>query len=104
MASHTIDMLTLPPRPLRPDERALLANWLSAAGDIVSAYFSERRSDDPTTYRKIVIHEGDIHGPSYLIHAPESVDAWVTVDLRQGSEGRCFVSLHEALNSIRSVL
>ena len=36
-----------PARLLTPDEHALLAEWLSAAGDIASAYVSNRRGDDP---------------------------------------------------------
>jgi hypothetical protein len=104
MPPHSIDMRTLPPRPLRPDERALLKEWLSAAGDITSAYFAERQSDDTSVYRKIVIYEDENDGPSYLIHAPVSVDAWITLNLRESSEALCFTSLREALNSVRPVL
>ena len=44
-----------PARPLSPDEHALVAEWLSAAGDIVTAYVSSRSHDDPAHYRRIVI-------------------------------------------------
>jgi len=104
MTSCTIDIRTLPPRPLRPDERALLREWVSVAGDIATAYFSERRGDDPAMFRKIVIYEDEFDGPSYLIHVTEPVDAWVTFDLRRPSDGLCFISLREALNSVRPVL
>jgi hypothetical protein len=97
-------LLALPPRPLRPDERMLLGEWLSAAGDIASAFFSERRVDDPALYRRIVICEDADAGPSYLIHAPLSIDTWITLSVGNASEARSFASLREALNSIRPVL
>ena len=82
----------------------MLADWLSAAGDIASAYFCERRSDDPAMYRRIVIFEDMKLGPSYLIHTPTSVDAWITLNVRHTSEARSFGSLRDALNSVRPVL
>lgn len=105
MPDRTVDVLrTLPPRPLRPDERKLVAEWLSAAGDIAAAYVSERQSDDPALYRRIVISESGRSGPSFLIHAPTSVDAWITLNVRRPSEARSFSSLRDALNSVRPVL
>jgi hypothetical protein len=105
MAHRTVDVLrTLPPRPLRPDERELLDAWLAAAGDVVSAYVSERRSDDPAMYRRIVIFEDLRLGPSYLIHSPTIADAWITLNVGQASPAQSFASLREALNSVRPVL
>jgi hypothetical protein len=105
MADRTVEVLqTLPPRLLRSDERNLVADWLSAAGNVASAYVSERRSDDPALYRRIVITEDVRLGPSYLIHTPTSVDAWITMDVRQPTEARSFSTLRDALNSIRPVL
>ena len=105
MADRTADVLrTLPPRLLRADERKLLADWLSAAGDIASAYFCERLSDDPAMYRRIVIFEDANLGPSYLIHTPTSVDTWITLSVRHAPEVRFFDSLRDALNFVRPVL
>jgi hypothetical protein len=105
MPYRTVDVLrTLPPRPLRSDERDLVAEWLSVAGDIGAAYVSERRGDDPALYRRIVISESGRSGPSYLIHAPTLVDAWITLNVRLPSEAQSFSSLRDALNSIRPVL
>jgi hypothetical protein len=105
MPDRTVDIQrTLPPRPLRPEERSLVAEWLSAAGDIASAYVSERQSDDPALYRRIVISERVHFGPSHLIHAPTSVDAWIILDVRLPLEARSFNSLRDALNSVRPVL
>src|SRR5579863_2277457 len=105
MAYRTVEVLrTLPPRPLRPDERELVDAWLSAAGDVASAYFCERRSDDPAMYRRIVISDGKDNSPSYLIHASAVVDAWITLNVRQPSTAQSFDSLRDALNSVRPVL
>jgi hypothetical protein len=69
MAAGTVDVLrTLPPRPLRLDEQELVVEWLAAAGDVALAYVSERRTDDPAIYRRIVIIKDADSGPTYLIH------------------------------------
>jgi len=105
MQDRTTEVLrTLPPRLLRADERKLLADWLSAAGDIALAYVCERLSDDPAMYRRIVIFEEVSLGPSYLIHTPTSVDTWIALNVRYAPEVRSFDSLRDALNSVRPVL
>lgn len=104
MAYGAIDVLqTLPPRPLRPDERLVLDEWLSGSGDIAWAFFSERRADDPALYRRIVIYEDADAGPSYLIHAPVAVDTWITMNVHDASQAQSFTTLRQALNSIRPV-
>ena len=104
MAYSAIDVLqTLPPRPLSPDERIVLDEWLSASGDIAHAFFSERRADDPALYRRIVIYEDADGGPSYLVHAPLSVDTWITMNVHDASQAQSFTTLRLALNSIRLV-
>ena len=104
MTHNAVDVLqTLPPRPLSPDERMLLDEWLSASGDIACAFFSERRADDPALYRRIVIYEDVDAGPSYLIHAPLAVDAWITMNVHDASRAKSFATLRQALNSIRLV-
>jgi len=104
MAYSAIDVLqTLPPRPLRPDERTLLDEWLSASGDIACAFFSERRADDPALYRRIVIYEDGDTGPSYLVHAPLSIDTWIMMNVHDTSQTQSFTTLRQALNSIRLV-
>jgi hypothetical protein len=59
-----------PARLLTPDERALVAEWLASAGDIVDAYVSNRRVDDPALYRRIVIVLKPESRPAHLVHAP----------------------------------
>lgn len=105
MTSRIVDVLqTLPPRYLRLDERELVTEWLAAAGDVALAYVSDRRSDDPAIYRRIVIIERASSGPSYLIHAPASVDAWIVMRVGADQEANVCASLREALDSIRPSL
>jgi hypothetical protein len=89
----------LPSRPLRPDERKLVEEWLASAGDVVSAYISERRTDDPATYRQIVITiEGDGE-PSYFIDTPSGTNYWIVAQPRPFPDVHKFDSLREALMS-----
>jgi len=94
---------TFPPRPLNPDERELVATWLAATGDVSTAYVSERRSDDPAIYHRVVVAIGPGAAPSYLIHAPSGVSCWLVMKLGEGATIRRFDSLRAALNSIRPV-
>src|SRR5208282_150360 len=93
-----------PPRPLRPDERELVAEWLATAGDVVSAYVSARSSDDPAIYRKIVITEERDGQPTYLIDTPTGSDYWIVLQFRPVPDVRRFGTLREALNFVRPVL
>ena len=95
---------TFPPRALAPHEHAFVAEWLSRAGDIVSAYVAERRSDDPAMYRRVVIVAGLSNRPSHLIHAPEGMSCWLLFSIGEYPPVRQFDTLREALNSIRPVL
>jgi hypothetical protein len=94
---------TFPPRPLNPDERELVTGWLAAAGDVASAYVSERRSDDPALFHRIVVALGPGTAPDYVVHAPTGVSCWLVTNLGEGTEVRRFDSLRAALNSIRRV-
>ena len=105
MAAGTVDVLrTLPPRPLRLDERELVVEWLAAAGDVALAYVSERRTDDPAIYRRIVIIKDAYNGPTYFIHTPSNMDTRILLHVSPELEGHRFDSLRDALNSIRPVL
>jgi hypothetical protein len=104
MPNRTGDVLrTFPPRPLNPDERALVDTWLAATCNVASAYVSERRSDDPALYHRIVIAIGPDPRPSFLIHAPAGISCWLVTSVGHGSDVRRFDSLRAALNSIRPV-
>ena len=67
----------LPARLLAPDERTLVAEWLSGAGDITEAYVSDRRGDDPALYHRVVIVTNPEAGPTHLVHAPSGRNIWI---------------------------
>jgi len=94
---------TFPPRPLNPDERELVSAWLAGTCDIASAYVSERRSDDPAIYHRVVVTVGPERTPSFLIHAPTGLSCWLVSKVRGAPEVRRYDSLRTALNSIRPV-
>lgn len=96
-------LLTFPPRRLAPDERAVLNAWLAATCDVASAYVSERRSDDPAQYRRIVVTVGPTRKPSHLVHAPSGLNCWLVTTLGEGGGVLQYDSLRAALNSIRQV-
>src|SRR5208282_3924650 len=94
----------LPLRHLRPEERALLAEWLAAAGDVSLAYVGSRSGDDPTIFQRIVIIAERGEEPSYLIDTPKGTNIWVVHPYCREQGVLLFGSLREALNSIRPVL
>lgn len=105
MTSRSDDNLqALPPRPLRPDERELVAEWLAAAGDVALAYVSARSGDDPAIYRRIVINVDGDDQPSYLIDTPDGMDLWTVLQCRPELDAYEFRSLRDALNFVRPVL
>jgi hypothetical protein len=93
-----------PARPLTPDERALLSEWLATAADIASAYIVRRRSDDPDLLNRIVIGTSMDDAPSYIVHAASGRDIWFVSNPGQRTRIRRFRTLRAALNSIRPVL
>jgi hypothetical protein len=94
---------TFPPRPLNPAERALVTTWLAATCDVASAYVSERRSDDPSIYHRVVVTVGPERAPSHLIHAPIGLSCWLVSKVGRGVGVRRYDTLRAALNSIRPV-
>jgi hypothetical protein len=93
-----------PARPLMPDERALVTEWLASAGDIAETYVSGRRDDDPAHYRRIVIVTKPDEGPSHFVHAPSGFDIWIVFSVGRRTRIQRFPTLRAALNSIRPVL
>jgi hypothetical protein len=94
----------LPARLLAPDERTLVAEWLSGAGDITEAYVSDRHGDDPALYHRVVIATKREAGPTHLVHAPSGRDIWIVLTLGRRTKIRRFRTLRAALNSVRPVL
>jgi hypothetical protein len=97
-------LLSFPPRLLGATERELFYEWLSRAGDISLAYVSQRRSDDPRLYRRIVIRVDPDGERAYTVHTTELGTAWLVSSLDQPSDAQAYDTLRDALNSIRPVL
>jgi len=95
---------SLPARLPTPSERELLAEWISAAGDIHLAYISTRFNDDPALRNRIVIVADPGAGPSYLLHASAGRNIWIVLTLGNRTKVRRFKTLRAALNSVRPVL
>jgi hypothetical protein len=93
-----------PVRPLTPDERALVAEWFASAGDISSAYVSNRRSDAPEIYHRVVITMTPDGPPTHLLQALLGRDRWIMFSAGERTRIRRFRSLAAALNSIRPIL
>jgi hypothetical protein len=93
-----------PARPPSPVERALVVEWLAAAGDIALAYVSTRNHDDPALKDRIVVITDTAKGPSHLIHAPLGRDIWMVFTTGRRTKVQRFKTLRAALNAIRPVL
>lgn len=94
-----------PARPPTPEERALLSEWLAAAGDIRLAYVSSRQSDDPALRHKIIVMAEIGSAPSHIVHAPAGRKIWMVFARGdRDTRVRRFKSLQTALNSIRPLL
>ena len=97
-------LLTFPPRMLSPTEQALVQEWLRLAGDVPSAYVSQRRSDDPSFFGRVVIATRPDTKPSHTIHVPVGSALWLVVLTGPPKSVRQFDTLRDALNSLRPVL
>ncbi len=105
MLGRTDNILqTFPARPLRADERELLAEWLAAASDVSSAFVSERRTDDPAIQHRIAISVEQNGAFTHFIHTPANDDVWIVLNVHYRPEVHQFDSLLEALNFIRPAL
>ena len=97
-------LLTFPPRMLSPTEQALVEEWLRLAGDVPFAYVSQRRSDDPKFFGRVVIATGPETKPSHTIHAPAESTLWLVTSMGPPQSVRQFNTLLDALNSVRPLL
>jgi hypothetical protein len=95
-------LLTFPPRALTDRERQTLNGWVEAT-DGLTAFVSERRSDDPAIYRRIVITRRSTNQHAYTIHAPQGLDVWVVVSLTEGENIGRFPTLRTALEFVQPV-
>lgn len=93
-----------PARRLTSDEQALVAEWLASAGDVASAYVSQRRSDDPDLHHRVLVDAGSYGAPSHIVYAALGRDIWVVLKSGRRTKIQRFRTLRAALNSIRPVL
>jgi len=93
-----------PARPLTPKERACVAEWIAAAGDVALTYVSSRQSDDPAHRHRIVVLSNVGEKPSHFVHAPPNRDIWMVISPGRRTKIQRFRALRDALNSIRPVL
>ena len=93
-------LLTFPPRPITDGERQLLLDWIASTDDLF-AFVSERRSDDPAIYRRIVVMRRATKRHMYLMHSPRDSDCWIVVSATEREDIGRFPTLRAALNYIR---
>ena len=97
-------LLTFPPRMLSPTEQSLVQDWLGLANDVPLAYVSQRRSDDPTFFGRVVITTGSDTKPSHTIHVAAGSALWLLTAMGSPRSVQQFNTLRDALNSVRPVL
>lgn len=93
-------LMTFPPRPLTDGEREILRVWATEADDVF-AFVSERRSDDPAIYRRIVISRTSTGQRLYHIRPPQGHDSWLVVSAVEGEDVARCPTLRAALNFIK---
>ncbi|HVC59964.1 MAG TPA: hypothetical protein VND19_06325 [Acetobacteraceae bacterium] len=93
-------LVTFPPRPLTDAEREILRAWATEVDDVF-AFVSERRSDDPTVYRRIVISRNSTRQRLYLIRPPQGNDSWLVLSAVHGEDVARCPTLWAALNFVK---
>lgn len=91
---------SFPPRPLTRAERQLLLDWTDASGDY-SSFISERRSDDPTIYGRIVVQRRATNQYLYLVHCPRGSSWWIVLSAVTGENVGHFATLRAALDFLK---
>jgi hypothetical protein len=81
-----------------------VAEWFATAGDIATAYISNRRSDEPALFHRIIIFTKPDDEPSHIVYAAAGRDIWVVFASGPRTRVQRFQSLRAALNSVRPVL
>jgi hypothetical protein len=84
--------------------QSVLEQWLAAAPHGISAYVSQRNTDDPSMTRRIVVAVRGARHPPYSVHCPIGADFWIVTVLVEGSEVGLLPSLCAALDFVRPAL
>jgi hypothetical protein len=93
-------LLTFPPRPLTDWEHETLRGLVEAV-DGFTAFVSERRSDDPAIYRRIVVIRRRTKQHAYTIHAPQGMDVWIVASATEGEDIGNFRTLRAGLEFVQ---
>jgi hypothetical protein len=93
---------TYPARAPTDGEREILRGWIATA-DRFFAFVSERRGDDPSIYRRIVIAHRRTKQHAYLVHAPQGLDVWVVASVKEREDIGRFTTLRAALEFVQAV-
>jgi hypothetical protein len=99
---QTLDkaICSFPPRSITDGERQVLLDWIDANAEL-AAFVSERRSDDPTVYRRIVVLRRSTRQRLYLVHCPEGSNWWMVTAASERENVGFFPTLRAALSFIR---
>ena len=89
---------------LSPVEQVLVQEWIGLGNDVPLAYASQRRSDDPAFFGRVVIATGPDAKPSHTIHTPGESALWLLTSMGPPRSVWQFNTLHDALNLLRPVL
>lgn len=102
---HSIQnvLRTSSPRPLTDDEHLLLNDWIQAAQGF-TAFVSERRSDEPAIYRRIVVSLRATRQHLYLLHAATEPAGWIMLTIATGEYFGRFPTLRAVLDHIEPVV
>ena len=93
---------SFPPRPVTDGERQLLLDWIEASDDL-TAFVSERRTDDPGIYRHLVVLRRINRQRLYLIHCPQRSNWWTVLSAAERENVGYFPTLRAALHFIHPV-
>lgn len=91
-----------PPRLLTHEERLIVRAWAEASS-VHSAFVSERRTDDPAIYRRIVVLRRVTKRQLYLVHCPQDSNCWIVQSAVERDNLGYFPTLRDALSFIRPV-
>lgn len=104
-------ILTFPPQPVAPRDRALLRVWFAATqeqgSEVVAAYVSERRGDDPMIAGRIAIVVSSnpfAREPTHLVYSPRGWTCWVVAAADNLGSLQRFATLRDALSFIHPVV
>ena len=92
---------TTAPRTISELEQFILERWLAAAPHGVSAYVSQRSTDNPAMAQRIVVFSRGTRQPLYSVHSPVDSDFWIVSSLTENAEIGLFPTLRAALNFVR---